>query len=414
MDNSIIINGQTGNIEAPRFDGNVQAEGTYRTAALSKGRVDGRVSRQWANRPDDQKFLSLPELWAFLRERNNGNFTESMAPRQAEVVYDEAADDISLMNRQNGQRYDFSHWSFGQLCSLTKAPSGYLRRLPSQLAAINLQHGLLSYSGDAVQAYANRISGELRAATSASYGRILDSDVAAAVMQVAGDGIGSTRWKVPGTINWGSSNGVTVEYNPYVDVTKETTTLYASDQDLYCFLVDDTHPIEVGKLPNGEPDLMFRGFIVSNSEVGAQAMRLDFFMLRGVCANRNLWGVEGAVKSLAIRHSSMAPARFAQQVGPALLDYSNAGTQGVVEKVAAAKALKVASNDEEALDWLAGRKLNKSLSERVLDTVLREEQRPARSIWDMVQGMSAVARTIGHQDDRVALERRAGELMAKV
>ncbi len=26
----------------------------YRTAALSKGKVDGRVSDQWANRPDDE------------------------------------------------------------------------------------------------------------------------------------------------------------------------------------------------------------------------------------------------------------------------------------------------------------------------------------------------------------------------
>ena len=38
-----------------------------------------------------------------------------------------------------------THWSFGQLCSLVGAPSGYLRQLPAPLAAINMQHGLLSH-----------------------------------------------------------------------------------------------------------------------------------------------------------------------------------------------------------------------------------------------------------------------------
>jgi hypothetical protein len=38
-------------------------------------------------------------------------------------------------------------------------------------------------------------------------------------------------------------------HNPLVDVTKDTTTLYASDRDVFLFLVDDTHPIEAGRLP---------------------------------------------------------------------------------------------------------------------------------------------------------------------
>lgn len=48
-------------------------------------------------------------------------------------------------------------------------------------------------------------------------------------------------------------------YNPRVDVTKETTSLYASDRDLFLFLVDDLNPIEAGQLPDGSPDLYFQG-----------------------------------------------------------------------------------------------------------------------------------------------------------
>ncbi len=58
-------------------------------------------------------------------------------------------------------------------------------------------------------------------------------------MKIAGNGVGDTMWKVPGVLDW-----ATMTHNPFVDVTKDTTTLYASDRDVFLFLVDDTHPIE--------------------------------------------------------------------------------------------------------------------------------------------------------------------------
>ena len=86
-------------------------------------------------------------------------------------------------------------------------------------------------------------------------------------MNIAGDGTGDTRWKVPGVLDW-----ATMTHNPFVDITKDTTTLYASDRDVFLFLVDDTHPIEAGRLPNGDPDLYFRGFYCWNSEVGSKTL----------------------------------------------------------------------------------------------------------------------------------------------
>ncbi len=38
-----------------------------------RGQLIGTVSRQWQARPDDQKFLSLADLDAFLRDRSNRN-----------------------------------------------------------------------------------------------------------------------------------------------------------------------------------------------------------------------------------------------------------------------------------------------------------------------------------------------------
>src|SRR5258705_9958069 len=91
-------------------------------------------------------------------------------------------------------------------------------------------------------------------------------------MRIAGNGTGDTRWKVPGVLDWN-----TMTHNPFVDITKDTTTLYASDRDVFLFLVDDTHPIEAGRLADGSPDWYFRGFYCWNSEVGSKTLGIASF-----------------------------------------------------------------------------------------------------------------------------------------
>jgi hypothetical protein len=96
-------------------------------------------------------------------------------------------------------------------------------------------------------------------------------------------------------------------HNPFVEVTKDSTTLYASDRDVFLFLVDDAHPIEAGRLPNGDPDLFFRGFYCWNSEVGSKTLGMASFYLRAVCMNRNIWGAEG-FEEISIRSTREGPA----------------------------------------------------------------------------------------------------------
>jgi hypothetical protein len=68
------------------------------------------------------------------------------------------------------------------------------------------------------------------------------------VQKIAGNGTGDTRWKVPGVLDWSTD-----VYNPRVDITQDTTTLYASDRDVFLFLVDDLNPIEAGGCPTARP-----------------------------------------------------------------------------------------------------------------------------------------------------------------
>ena len=258
-----------------------------------------------------------------------------------------------------------THWSFGQLASLVSAPAAYLRQLPAPLAGINLQYGLTSHRAEQIKTLETEDGRtELRAVTGPDYGRIYDHELVAAVQKIAGNGTGDTRWKVPGTLDW--SSGI---YNPMVDITKDTTTLYASDRDVFLFLVDDMNPIEAGKLPDGSPDLYFRGFYCWNSEVGAKTLGIASFYLRAVCQNRNLWGVED-FQEISIRHSKYAANRFAHEAAPALTRFADSSPRPFVEGIRAARERIVARNDDDRTDFLRRRGFSKAETARIVETVL--------------------------------------------
>lgn len=391
------------------LDATRSVSGAY-AVDLSRGTTNHRVSSQWWNRPDDQRYLNLDELHRATFARAQTARTEILDAKDIRVRASREDNERLELELPDGRLTTPTHWSFGQLCSLVRAPAGYLRQLPATIAGINLQWGLSGYREEKVKAYTiddDPSSVELRAATGPDYGRIFDHEVVAAVRKIAGNGVGDTRWKVPGLLEGFG------RYNPFVDVTKETTTLFASDRDVFLFLVDDTHPIEIGKLPNGDPDLVFRGFYVWNSEVGARSFGIATMYLRGVCCNRILWGVEG-FQEIAVRHSKYAPDRFMLEAMPALESYANAATGRLLAGISAAREAVVARNDDERRDFLTNRGFSRKAAASIIETVVQEEGKAPESVWDFVAGITAAARKVRHQDARLDMERQAGRLLDKV
>jgi hypothetical protein len=376
---------------------------------VSRGQRIGRVSSEWFSRPDDERYLSLTDLHDAVRRRADCAQTRTVETRAVTVEASrDNAERLALMVPGRSKPVAPTHWSFGQLCGLVGAPTSYMRQLPAPLAGINLQHGLLSHRGELVktlEADDGRI--ELRAVTGPDYGRIWDHELVAAVMKIAGNGTGDTRWKVPGVLDW-----VTMTHNPIVDITKDTTTLYASDRDVFLFLVDDTNPIEAGRLPDGSPDLYFRGFYCWNSEVGSKTLGIASFYLRAVCMNRNLWGVEN-FEQITIRHSKFAAQRFAHEATPVLMSFANSSPVPFVVGIKAARERIVARADDDRETFLRKSGFSKSETTKIIETVLSEENRKPESIFDFVQGITAVARTKAHQDARLELEGKAKRLMER-
>ncbi|WP_036279517.1 hypothetical protein [Methylocystis sp. ATCC 49242] len=379
--------------------------GGYKVDA-SRGERIGRVSSEWFSRPQDERYLSLSDLFAAVRGRTERSCTRTVESGAIRVEASrDDAERLSLGLPGSDRPVAMTHWSFSQLASLVGAPAAYLRQLPAPLAGINLQYGLTSHRAEQVKTLEiedGRV--ELRAVTGPDYGRIYDHELVSAVQRIAGDGMGDTRWKVPGVLDW--STGI---YNPNVGVTEETTTLYASDRDVFLFLVDDLNPIEAGRLPDGSPDLFFRGFYCWNSEVGAKTLGIASFYLRAVCQNRNLWGVED-FEEITIRHSKYAAVRFAHEAAPALTRFANSSPLPFVNGIKAARRRIVARNDDDRTEFLRKRGFSKAETAKIIQTVLTEEGRKPESVFDFVQGITAVARGKSHQDARLDFEARAKKL----
>jgi len=185
------------------LDGRSDAGGGYRVDT-SRGGHDDRVSSEWFSRPDDERYLSLSALQAAVKGRAERSRTRTV--ESASIHVEASRDDperLALILPGAQAPVAPTHWSFGQLASLVSAPAAYLRQLPAPLAGINLQYGLTNHRAEQVKTLETENGRmELRAVTGPDYGRIYDHELVSAVQRIAGDGVGDTRWKVPGVLDW--------------------------------------------------------------------------------------------------------------------------------------------------------------------------------------------------------------------
>jgi hypothetical protein len=94
-----------------------------------------------------------------------------------------------------------------------------------------------------------------------------------------------------------------------------------------------------------------------------------------------------------------------------LENFANSSPMSFIAGIKAARERIVARTDDDRSEFLRKRGFSKPETTRIIETVLREEGRPPESLFDFVQGITAVARGKEHQDARLDLEQRAKRLL---
>lgn len=365
------------------------------------GSILTEAHTQWANRPNDQRYESLDALAQSVNARRQRSRSVDVIPSRTRI----AVDDGRLVINGTISPCEPTHWSFGQLCQNAsidgESGSGYLRRLKPQLTADCLNYGLERSQRDAVKfmtiASEDSSANTLQAVTSSTYGRIWDADVVAATQRVVERSGGKFHNPRAYVNNGKGFAGITGQQAP--------SGLYASDRDVFMFLIDGGSLLDVGCRAQ-----LHRGFFVWNSEVGARTMGLMTFLHNGCCGNHIVFGAQD-VNTIKIKHSSGAPARFDAEATPALLDYANASAAPLESMVRKAQELIIGANSEEVTDWLGKNgKFSRGEIKSAIDFAKAEEG-DCRTLWHAVQGMTAYARGFDYVDARVDLESRAGKLL---
>lgn len=358
-----------------------------------------QASRQWASRPNDERYLNLVTMQKALHANRVNSKEVPFALNQLTALAKGA--DLQVTLDPHGRHgANMTNWAYNQLCATVKAPASFISELSAPLAASVLNERIqlagAANGNKQVMAYLNGSSGlspTLQAVTSPSYGRIYCDDITSMLIDRFGDGR-TGDFVVPG------------EFGKAVPVTKANTTLYASDRDMFVFLADEKHRIIIpGKDGERDNDLA-RGFFIWNSEVGARTFGISTFLFRYVCCNRIVWGAQ-EVKEFTMRHTSLAPERFLSEVMPLIRDYTQSSTRAITDQVAAARAARI-----DDVDLFLSRFVGKRQVEELKLIHELEEDQPIRTLWDATNAVTALAREIPWADKRLDLERIGGEIFA--
>ncbi len=358
--------------------------------------MDQRMIGWWKNRPADERFTDLESLHTATLERADRCDVEILSHQALEVV---AGEDAAKINVDiMGTKLAPTNWSFGQLCSISGCPAKWARKIHPKLAATNINYGLqfVAERDDTMVLMEHTEEGSMvRSFNAPSYGRIYDHAVVEMTQEVT-----NGRWKVPSIS--GANGG-----------SERATTLYASDRDCWIFLVDDTRPIEIRNPRTGMTEVLYRGIIVGNSEVGSKKFFIMMFLYRSICSNRFIYAVDSSIKELGIRHTSGAPERFRREGRKLLQRYAEASVGDVETRMLASMEEPVGTDNESVVKWLRERSFNMREAEGIVKTAEREEG-SCRSVWDVVQGGTALARQKQMTDDRVSFEQKVSGLLTRV
>lgn len=350
------------------------------------------LNAQWSSRPDDQRYLTLDSLHESVAARRRTSAVKDVALEHLRVLPGIASGEL-LLGAATGEEYGtLTHWAFGQLAARAHAPAGYLRTLPPELAAVDLQWSVEHLTDDDTKdaKVLTRANGSTFAAavTSPTYGRIWDADVVGAIAQRIDPAI----WKVP-SASYAASDP------------KRATTLYASDRDVFVFMVNESAVIEV---PGEGPK--FRGFYAYNSETGNGKFGIATFLYDRVCDNRIIWGM-AEFKEIAIRHTSGAPMRYLAEAVPQLRGYLEASPTGEAAVIKSAQERVIGKDRASVVDWLRTRRFTQAIAGKAYDGAEKEGIRNPRTLWGVVSGLTGAAHDIKHTDDRIDIERKASALL---
>ena len=391
------------------------------------------ASRQWANRPADERFWSLKDMLAAAtggRERALEKVTPVNRFR-AKAAADNCG--LTLVGLSGGEG-GFTNFSFGQLCRFVTPEGGksapdYLTRLPAKIAADAINHDLMGCEKTTKVLWdVDRATKQVKARsfTTPKYGRIWDAAVIEKLIGLQADG-----WKVPparpacddpraraATAEDVLQNGMCISIKVGDQIAPAG--LYRGEKDLFAFMVNEGRPID-----GGGGTALYRGFFAENSEVGNLSYWITEFLYNSVCGNHIVWGASEVKTTRVVHIGDDAEARAWAVSDKAwgrmraeITEYANDSVSDIEAKIKSYRCIEFGKDKKEVVDYVYSKRIavvSRDMLEASYDLA---EQFPQDSggaapttKWALVQGMTRLSQQSEFADKRVEIDKAAGKVL---
>jgi hypothetical protein len=381
------------------------------------------ASKQWANRPADDRFWNISEMQAAMEARKNES-REITANLDKVRVVDDNGDLLLNFGERSAV---LGNLATEQLTRRVGFHPTALTLLSAGLAADVLNERIVATAKDAtgkdrsIQALI-RIGADgnanVRAVTSEKYSRIWDTQVVEIAKNLeslgfkvpparpAGIANERTRIATEEDCGFGAGGGLAVKPGDTI----APAGLYSGDRDSFMLLVQ----------PHGEDggdgSEFMRAVMIQNSEVGTGSFKLTSAMLRAVCGNHILWGYT-EIMNISRKHIgnvgealTLAKSKLGEIAGRSMLPD--------LEVIKTLRTRTLGDNVADVAEKVYDLRLSQVLTQGLIAKAMasaekwRDVDGDPLTAWGVVNGLTRVSQESGYADERLAIDMAAGKLMA--
>lgn len=377
------------------------------------------ASRQWANRPPDERFWTIEDLEGYL----NAVKARSIEGRAGIHRFRAVVENDNLLIAGREHNAEITNYALGQLCQRVDFPASPLQKLSAKLAAEVINERIEAMAvEDEVQLLVEQ--GEkfrIRSVTSDRYARIWSADLIPFLKHLQSNG-----WKVPparpAMENQPGTRVATEkdilsnqgEFGLSVNVGDSIAPagLYAGDRDMFAFMVNTDNQVD-----DGTGRKLSRFAIMTNSEVGAGSLSLTEGLMMNVCGNHILWGVSNIIQ-LRYRHIGEVAERAAEALELAKSRLSNWQDVNIGDKMNLLRGHTIAPDKDVVVECVYKLRLDPSLTQKALKAgyeageVYGEIDGAAPNTpLGLVHGITRYSQTINNANERMKVDLAAGKIM---
>jgi len=336
------------------------------------------------HRPPDERIETVSSL--LQQTKRNMENSQRLAIDLSKCSLHAQADRL-MLESSNGNKAFLTQFSYRQLCDKLQAPASFLDSLNNPYLAADIinqtiqnqqQHGDLTGSALIRQKGRNLV---LSGLNSTQYAQVWDHNLYSMVSQCTDSG-----WELA-----------------------HECAAYLSDHNSFAFFINPNKVID-----DGSKDGLIRGFIVGNSEVGERSVQIISFLLRGVCSNLQIFGMQG-IEDIRISHIGDADKRVFNRIHAELDRFCNAPCFPAESLIKKATRKVIGKRKSEVINTLYARQIGpKHYLEKAwkIGEIHADTDGAPTNVWGMFQALTRLSQETPYGDARLKMDRDAGRVLA--